>query len=238
LAIAPVMGELYEYAINGRWDESNDWIDFVTDTQAFLFGLRKFELMDETSYDWRNALEMCLRIVDIAHARQRLDEGRYLTFVDLALLANMDEKSVRNASNPKGKDPLKTVSEGSRTYVDSDEAKVWLSRRRGFKPTVFVSNADEERNWLKTGFESPTDFGGFIRSQREKIGISRQSFVAAMGMLKFGEVELENIENGEGQQDLALLYRIALILGVDPKAFIQSFVDMSIRDLPTKLISK
>lgn len=61
--------------------------------------------------------------------------GEYLSFDEMALLANMDERSVRNAANPKASNPLATVALGKRTYVEREEAKRWLAGRKGFIPT-------------------------------------------------------------------------------------------------------
>jgi hypothetical protein len=59
----------------------------------------------------------------------------HLTLADVALLANMDERSVRNAANPKLPDPLKTELNDSRTMVPPQEARRWLAGRKGFIPT-------------------------------------------------------------------------------------------------------
>lgn len=120
-------------------------------------------------------------VVRVAKARWILDEGSgadmneagewsrlgALTLSDVALLANMDEKSVRNAANPKHKNYLKTFNHGARTYVDVDDAKAWLQHRRGFKPTVIVDKL-AERDLTKTGFFSEQDFSSYLVAQRRK----------------------------------------------------------------------
>jgi hypothetical protein len=58
-----------------------------------------------------------------------------LTIAEIALLANMDEGSVRNATNKKLPDPLKTVQLGKRSLVEPEEARRWLAGRKGFVPT-------------------------------------------------------------------------------------------------------
>jgi hypothetical protein len=60
---------------------------------------------------------------------------RYLTLFEVALLANMDERSVRNAANPKLPDPLKTNQVGKRSLVNPEEARRWLAGRKGFIQT-------------------------------------------------------------------------------------------------------
>lgn len=58
-----------------------------------------------------------------------------LTIREIALLADMDERSVRNAANPAAANPLKTISVGKRTMVEVEEARRWLAGRKGFVPT-------------------------------------------------------------------------------------------------------
>lgn len=59
----------------------------------------------------------------------------HLAIAEIALLANMDEGSVRNAANKRLPDPLKTVQRGKRSLVEPEEARRWLAGRKGFVPT-------------------------------------------------------------------------------------------------------
>ena len=63
------------------------------------------------------------------------EPGGYLTFHELSLLADMDERSVRNAANPKLQEPLVTKNFGRRTLIAIDDARRWLAGRKGFVPT-------------------------------------------------------------------------------------------------------
>jgi hypothetical protein len=62
--------------------------------------------------------------------------GNYLSIGEVALLANMDERSVRNAANPKLAGALKTITKFKRSLVAVKDAQVWLNDRKGFVPTV------------------------------------------------------------------------------------------------------
>lgn len=99
---------------------------------------------------------LALRAVQAAVARMVLDGGHratdygideygvgnstwdHLTLAEVALLANMDERSVRNAANPKLANPLKTTQVGKRSLVTPEEARRWLAGRKGFVPTQSV----------------------------------------------------------------------------------------------------
>lgn len=115
------------------------------DVEMFLTGLESLEL-----YFLEDAVprpELAIRTVLTAAARHVLEGGArdvihegqvetgYLTFQDVALLADMDERSVRNAANPKLPDPLVTESFGKRTVIAVGEARRWLAGRKGFVPT-------------------------------------------------------------------------------------------------------
>ena len=69
----------------------------------------------------------------------------YLTLAEVALLADMDERSVRNAANSKLPNPLMTEPVGRRSLVRPEEARRWLADRRGFVPTKATSDVEQER---------------------------------------------------------------------------------------------
>lgn len=69
----------------------------------------------------------------------------YLTLAEVALLADMDERSVRNAANPKLPNPLMTEAVGRRSLVRLEEARRWLANRKGFVTTKTVNESDEDR---------------------------------------------------------------------------------------------
>ena len=69
----------------------------------------------------------------------------YLTLAEVALLADMDERSVRNAANPKLPNPLATEAVGRRSLVRPEEARRWLATRKGFVATKVINEANENR---------------------------------------------------------------------------------------------
>ena len=69
----------------------------------------------------------------------------YLTLAEVALLANMDERSVRNAANPKLPNHLQTEQVGRRSLVRPEEARRWLELRKGFVPTRVIEEDPKER---------------------------------------------------------------------------------------------
>ena len=66
------------------------------------------------------------------HARLALDAGGSLSLTELALLADMNERSVRNALSGEGDSRLQAHEDGA---IAHEEAVRWLNGRRNFKPT-------------------------------------------------------------------------------------------------------
>lgn len=99
----------------------------------------------------------------------------YLTLSEVALLANMDERSVRNAANPKLPDPLKTEQVGKRSLVNPEEARRWLSGRKGFVPTIKHEGAVPQRP-QEFDLEVSEELVAIIEQQAKKAGVSFEAY--------------------------------------------------------------
>ena len=82
--------------------------------------------------------DLCRRIVVAARARRKLDEPEFplapafLTLEEVAELANMDLRSVRNATLATTPDRLEVEHHGTRIRIRTDVARTWLTHRRSF----------------------------------------------------------------------------------------------------------
>ncbi|MDY0961596.1 hypothetical protein [Massilia sp. CFBP9026] len=130
---------------------------------------------------------MALRTVHGAIARIVLDGGRRhrdhamdvyglgkgdgddLTLPEIALLANMDERSVRNAANPRLADPLKTRQVGNRSLVTVEEARRWLAGRKGFVPTMSGMEY-VQRPPVDFNISVPQEFHDLVQRMAEETG--------------------------------------------------------------------
>lgn len=125
---------LYEYAVEGKEPDDGPPIsrDFYDDV-AMPYVILTFPA------EIRNVLMT-------AEARAVLDGGTrelpgdqpprgLLTAQEVALLANMDLRSVRNAMNPKFADGLVVELHEGKTFIHRNDARRWLEGRRGFSPT-------------------------------------------------------------------------------------------------------
>lgn len=98
------------------------------------------------------------------------DMGR-LTIAEVALLANMDERSVRNAANPKLPDPLKTEQIGKRSLVKPEEGRRWLAGRKGYIPTQEYTG-HRPPSWDITLPEVSEEFMKRIQREADETGFS------------------------------------------------------------------
>lgn len=232
--VTDVLLEMYDYGVEGlRRDITHNWIDFATDTEAFILGLLNFPLLNESGIQY--SLRLTSHVLRLATARWKLDDEEGMSAIDLdvpepmysgvltlnevALLASMDEKSVRNATNPKLKIHLKTFNRGTRTYVNAQDAREWLSGRRGFKPTVNI-DSDAERDLEKVGFFSASDFGSYIRKQREKKNLEIADVAEKLALPDWPQERLAALEEGSFVMDRTMYGAFAQILGIEKKALL------------------
>lgn len=145
----------YDYAVEGQLKttgvgpQDDNWLDFA----SFINQAR----WDDEFHSANSLAPSLEHLFKLGAIRARLDsdtlgdvatdalptvlkdtECGYLTLNEVAFLAQMTEKAVRNATQPTAPDRLHTRKEGTRTVVDSNEALRWLKGRRHFKPTALV----------------------------------------------------------------------------------------------------
>lgn len=106
--------------------------------------------------DFIQSINNCLRVAELAEARCSLEGQEIWSFFDpntdfansvvrlsirqMALLAGMEEMSIRAAANPKRANPLKTFSDKGRTYILVTDAKTWLQSKNRY---VSIKNMHE-----------------------------------------------------------------------------------------------
>lgn len=140
----------YEYAYNARVpgghertiDPNDNLAELLRDfTNIVHSDSGYFDLcMDVVGLDANTETGFLADMIDRWTARFNLDDGGTLTLAQLATLADMNERSVRNATSLEGEAGLKVNQDQT---VDNNEARRWLSGRRGFEPTVFQKFADD-----------------------------------------------------------------------------------------------
>lgn len=215
---------LYEYAINGI-QTITDLTDDYEESRDFFRGLEGFDLLWENVEGEDVSIKKCMQVVEMANARLCLDDGgfawsteggvlaNHLSLAQVALLAGLDERTVRNATTPKAKDRLATVNFGGRTFVDNEVAIEWL-KRRGFKETVVATQGS--RRDPKDGFQSAADLGAFVAESRGTLGIGQDELARQAAV---EEAWLAKLEAGEMEFDKQGCMSLAHALNLDPKDF-------------------
>ena len=130
------------------------------------------------------------RFADFAAGEFGIGNGDvgYLTLSEVALLANMDERSVRNAANPKLPDPLKTEQVGKRSLVNPEEARRWLSGRKRFVPTSKHEGVVPERP-QEFDMEVSEELVAIIKQKAKKAGVSFEAYFKKVLFKIFEDME-------------------------------------------------
>ena len=191
------MSEMYDYGVLGI--PSRDLSGGrITSTHAhiemFLHAMNTMAMQIFLHAYENQPPRLAMHTVEISVARVVLDGGEryseygtdthgigkgdwgYLTLAEVALLANMDERSVRNAANPKLTDPLKTEQVGKRSLVSPEEARRWLAGRKGFTPTKQYEG-DQPIKPKEFNMELPLDLAELIEREAKKTGVPFNVFL-------------------------------------------------------------
>lgn len=153
------LSALYDYSIDGL-DGGEDPMSIVID------GSDVIKLVSSENYwpaaEWE-------QIVATGDGRFALDEGQPVPLYKVALLSNVDVRTVRNAVSAGD---LVSFKQDDNIYIENASARRWLHGRRGFKPTVMKDDNDHLR---LESVNSPVEFGAFLVSQRKRIGLDSEN---------------------------------------------------------------
>ena len=180
--IEEVFKHFYEYVVNTtfRFTESEtELMDAIGFVHAFAISVEIFGF---------DKLRQCESVILYAAARAKIDhvagyptwdvdgyqefigngsDGK-LTISEVALLASMNEKSVRNATQQGKQDRLITQKTKAGVYINAEDALDWLKRRQSFRPTKYP-----EKEMVDDGIERvlvPKAFDGSFFSASCKQG--------------------------------------------------------------------
>lgn len=166
------MQTLYEFATTAQTAGTED--DILEALQAGIEFFRGVLTVNGESRDLEAIDDSpCIRVLNEALARWSLDEGLDLTLKQMALLARVDVRTIRNAASSKGSDHLKTIKEGGRTLVDNDAAREWLSNRRGFKESRYLGSEQ-----AIPPLSTPAELGAWLRNRRTEKGFDNAEGLA------------------------------------------------------------
>lgn len=146
---------VYDYAVSGIWPDPSRAGVFHTDELFLDFSLRNEWTRSAVEHFGGTPPLAAEKALAMAYLRARLDHatlGRSpeavilesdtdsFSLFEIAVLAQMAEKSVRNATQQRANDRLKTTPVGTRALVEAGEALRWLKGRRSFTSTVLPTS--------------------------------------------------------------------------------------------------
>jgi hypothetical protein len=192
------VNDMYDFGISGIMTEGRDLgsgkhldAEFC-DAEMFLRGLTSLDqYLDEDETKIPRLSTLAVRTAVARHVLEGGERftgfseddagGSDLSFFEMALLADMDERSVRNAANPKLPNPLATVVHGKRTYVEREEAKRWLVERKGFVPTQTGAIAAQELKFNATAsLQLSVKTMTKLQAKAHACGLPVESFIAQL----------------------------------------------------------
>ncbi|MDP2022915.1 MAG: hypothetical protein Q8L16_18715 [Hydrogenophaga sp.] len=187
------VNEMYDYGVNGlriptKPESTGSVIGRHIEVERFLYALNTLPMKLYLDGQGSTPPRLAILAAQCAAARHVLDGGDrrtdeatyefgpgngdfgYLTLAEVALLADMDERSVRNAANPKLPNPLMTDSVGRRSLVRPEEARRWLAGRKGFVPTS-AGNEGNTDGLPSYDLELPPEFVQDVHREAKELGI-------------------------------------------------------------------
>lgn len=155
----------------------------------------------------------------LTDARLNLDIGERLNIKEIALLAGVDERTIRNSASSKEANTLITDKLGGNTLIENDEAKRWLATRPGFKATKYIGKNmifDTPRY-----FNDEVGFGKFITYCMKIKGISAETVAKD---IEVSTVIIENLEKGIDNLYLGQVSQLADILEENKPEFVKDYM--------------
>lgn len=227
-----VFDQLYDYGVLGiqrRDMESFEPCTMASFVAAWLSDVRGSSLIWEVHAGMFPCETTCATMtVALAEARGVLDgqqrfhadtegvERGLLTFAEVALLAGIDERSVRNAASKRDSGLVATpADDGRKSYIKAEVARAWLKTRKGFIPTR-ESGLYEFFDPLNRSFDSRSEAMGWLRHRCEQSDVSLERYLSLLG-----RAPLESISDwmqAPLPDSPAAINTVAAALNIDPEA--------------------
>jgi hypothetical protein len=191
---AQYLENMYQYAYFGVLDESLEPMEYETGytwMAALLYDMSCSTFMVEWESNGgsgKDSAAQCLSVAELANARLVLEGNEgfsyfggeihrdddttsrvdALTIHQMALLAGMEEMSIRAAANPKRANPLLTFSEDGRTRIAVNDAKAWLQSKGRYVP-VTRRWTGKEIDFSTRRFSSFQDVLAIVMNRRSEL---------------------------------------------------------------------
>ena len=221
----------YGYAFAPTGDDSPD-LDALHELADMLAGLPREDFGgDVPSFPNIHSESRIADVCTAVWARAAIDgtDDGLTTAIStrqLALLADMSEGAVRNAMTLSGEAGLKAIPKSKPVSVVIDEARRWLSGRRGFCSTPVGMGDDPILNERLRAFDRMEQLTDFIarHSLRLHGGLAKLADV-----LNWHESEVKAWASGTYQFDAAHAEALGKAIGADGPTFTGKAIELALR---------
>lgn len=201
------LSNLYDYAVDGNAGNQHP-------TDIVIAGAEVLSLITTENYKPVVEWEM---IVARGDGRFALDDGEDVHLEKLALLADVDVRTVRNAISAGELRAFKienVLHPG--IYVENASARAWLQGRRGFKPTLYSGQITQDIEEVA----SPADFAAFLAARREQLGLTSDEGKLLPLVPGVDSKALASVEAGVFSLPLNAVNPLADFYQIERKAFL------------------
>ena len=209
------IAETYEYVVNGNgpteaFCSQSGVIDCEYSMQWFI---EDSVFRTSTFNSWfENSKYFFLH--EAGEARANLDAELSLSIKELALLAGVDERTIRNAASAGA---FEITKFGSSTIIDNAEARKWLNARPDFKPTKYRNKQ------IVSGVYTATEFGNFVTMKMEENELTTENVAKEVGV----EVNvIVDLEKGIDRINLGHISKLQNLLKIDGNQLLKDFMEI------------
>jgi hypothetical protein len=177
------LNNLYDFAVEGILKGSSDG-DPMERAAELVIGAA--EMLSLITTENNGPCAEWDHVVALGDGRYGLDTGEDIEARKLALLAGIDQRTVRNAISANELDASK---ESGTVFISNKSAVRWLSSRRGYTPTRHISIEGR----ALASISSATELGAYLSTRRDSLNIALEDG-------KYPEIRLETIVEFEAGQ--------------------------------------
>lgn len=229
--------QFYDYGLLGIRNISPGYVSYATEW-TFAYGLLQDTANSILIFESLNGTNVtnskCIHAAKAFFARLILDGSErislpgndgpddMLTIAEVAILADLDERTVRNATSKNSANRLETKVVESSIYIPRESARAWLQNKRGFIPTR-IGEELPSLAVLNDEFISTEEAGEFIRINRERLNLDHASLSAKAGLTK---KQLQELESGQIPNNEESLTAVGNALGLNGTLFALRLIEV------------
>lgn len=256
--IVRALNDLYDFGMLGIVRSNMDEFDsesMYMRASAFLLDLNDSKMQEAIDGFGRAFLpRKALITAQTGAARCTLEghEGFYafpgqgqdrLTIRDIALLAKMEEKSIRNAANRNRPGFLKTTNEAGSTWIHPEDAKEWLTARGRYLP---ITRHFHQTEWdlASKGFHDMYEANLYLEECIGAVPLTTSEFIKVAGLDAScvntpdetdrpdvpGEARLRLALDREVARNTKRMRKVATTLGLAPELFCLRMAEVAARE--------